>query len=226
MIKVLENSMLKSKFIKVIIILFTFHFSLSTGVSAEEKQNPLDHFLNGLESFSADFKQTLSNEFGEILEVSSGIVYMRNPGKFRWIYQEPYAQVIVTDGGTLWLYDEDLAQVTIKDITETIDSTPAAIISGQEKINRHYVIIDLGRIDGFDWMELTPRDIENQYQSVKLGFDGNNLGMMILHDNLGQVTRIDFINPVRNRELDGSLFMFDIPEGVDVIDERNTDTSG
>lgn len=193
----------------------------AAGVRAEESANPLDTFLTKLESFKADFKQTLTTEKGELLEVSSGVVYMQNPGKFRWVYEEPYSQIIVTDGITLWLYDEDLEQVTIRDISESIDSTPAAIISGQEKINQHYVTVDMGTIEGYEWIELTPRDIDNQYKSVKLGFDNSdNLGMMILYDNLGQITRIDFINPERNKRFGGPLFLFEVPEGVDVIDDR------
>ena len=196
-------------------------FSIPIALPAEENTNPLDGFLNDLESFQADFKQTLNNEHGEVLETSSGVVYMQNPKKFRWVYQEPYSQLIITDGKTLWLYDQDLAQVTIRDISQAIDNTPAAIISGQENIKEYYVTVDLGEIEGFHWIELTPRDTENEYTSVRLGFDKNNLGMMILFDNLGQVTRIDFVNPVRNQRSGGPLFTFEIPEGVDVIDDRN-----
>ena len=66
------------------------------------------------------------------------------------------------------------------------------------------------------------RDLDSQYRDVRLGFDKNNLVMMILHDNLGQITRIDFLNPERNKRFGGPLFTFTPPEGVDVIDERQT----
>ena len=211
----LKNSKPKIIFINSVFILFISHVVL-----AEEKQNPLDYFLTKLDSFQADFTQTLSNEQGVTLETSSGVVYMQNPSKFRWVYQEPYAQLIVTDGKTLWLYDEDLAQVSIRDIEESINNTPAAIISGQENIDKYYVTVDMGKIEGYDWIELTPKDVENQYNSVRLGFDDNNLGMMIMFDNLGQVTRIVFHNPVRNKRFGGPLFTFETPEGVDVVDER------
>ncbi len=224
MITRLENSrnfiLLKDNFINTVFIFFTFNFLLFSSAFAEEDKNPLDHFLNKLESFQADFIQTLSNEYGVTLETSSGVVYMQNPGKFRWVYQEPYAQLIVTDSKTLWLYDEDLAQVTIRDIEESINNTPAAIISGQENIDKYYVTVDMGNIEGYNWIELTPKDIENQYNSVRLGFNDNNLGMMVMFDNLGQVTRIDFMNPVRNKRFGGPLFTFEIPQGVDVVDER------
>jgi len=46
------------------------------------------------------------------------------------------------------------------------------------------------------------------------------LGMMVLFDNLGQTTRIDFLNSIRNRKLESSLFTFEPPINVDVIDDR------
>ena len=195
-------------------------------VHADDSTAPLDRFINNLESFRADFTQVLSNEFGEVLEKSSGEVYMQTPQKFRWIYSEPYAQLIVTDGITLWIYDEDLEQVTIRDISDAIDSTPAAIISGQENLDEHYVTNSLGKIEGADWMELTPRNIDSQYSSIRLGFENDELSMMILFDNLGQITRIDFHNPERNRRFGGPLFMFEIPDNVDVIDDRQSSDPG
>jgi len=187
---------------------------------AEETTDPLAFFLNKLESYQADFKQTLSNEQGTVLETSTGRVYMQNPGRYRWEYEQPYAQLLITDSDTLWIYDKDLAQVTIKNVAGAIDNTPAAIISGQQNIKEHFVVVNMGVIEGFDFIELTPRDIDSQYRSVRLGFDKNNLIMMILSDNLGQITRIDFLNPVRNKKFAGTLFTFDMPTGVDVIDER------
>lgn len=187
---------------------------------AEENTDPLAFFLNQLESYQADFRQTLANEQGEVLETSTGKVYMQNPGRYRWEYEQPYVQLLITDSATLWIYDQDLEQVTVKNVAGAIDNTPAAIISGQQNLTEHFVMINMGVIEGFDWVELTPRDIENQYRSIRLGFDKNNLIMMILNDNLGQITRIDFLNPVRNKRFGGPLFTFEIPEGVDVIDER------
>ena len=212
---------------RTIILLSTLCLCLLSGAyqiaAAEEDTDPLAFFLNQLESYQAEFKQTLFNEQGVVLETSTGKVYMQNPGRYRWEYERPYAQLLITDSNTLWIYDKDLAQVTIKNVAGAIDNTPAAIISGQQNINNNFVVINMGVIEGFDFIELTPRDIDSQYRSVRLGFDKNNLVMMILNDNLGQITRIDFLNPERNKRFGGPLFTFDTPEGVDVIDERQTE---
>ena len=208
------------KYIHLYLFIISFSFLAMFQLAKAEEVSPLDAFLDNLDTFQADFKQTLVNENGEELETVTGIVYMKTPGKFRWDYQDPYSQMIITDGSTLWLYDEDLEQVTIKDISGSIDNTPAAILSGEKNINEHFVIIDMGDIEGFNWIELTPKDIENQYSNIRLGFDKDKLGMMVLFDNLGQTTRIDFLNSIRNRKLESSLFTFEPPIDVDVIDDR------
>ena len=187
---------------------------------ADENTAALDLFLKDLESYQADFMQTLSSEQGETLEISTGKVYMQNPGRYRWEYEQPYVQLLITDSETLWIYDKDLEQVTIKNVAGAIDTTPAAIISGKQNISELYVVNNMGVIDGFDWLELIPRDIESQYRSIRLGFDDNKLITMIMNDNLGQMTRIDFLKPERNKRFGGPLFTFAMPAGVDVIDER------
>ena len=78
----------------------------------------------------------------------------------------------------------------------------------------------LGKIEGFDWIELTPRDLDAQYKNIRFGFEKNRLGMMIIADNLGQTTRIDFTKVEKNEKLPPDLFKFEVPEKVDVIDER------
>ena len=195
-------------------------FLTISGLSADEATGHLRKYLHGLHTLQVNFKQTLHNEQGEILETAEGVLYLQYPGKFHWAYAHPYTQKIITDGKTLWVYDEDLEQVTIREITESIKQTPAAIIIGDEDVEEHFVTIEMGEIEGYDWVELTPRDIEAQYSSIRLGFNQNNLGMMVLYDNLGQVTRIDFSNAKRNMQLDTTLFDFEPPPDIDVVDDR------
>ncbi len=198
------------------IVLFCFY---STS-SADPSKDPLQAFLSDFTSLEAKFVQSLINENGEELETTEGILYLQQPGKFHWSYQHPYTQKIISDGDVLWVLDEDLEQVTIREISNTIEQTPAGIILGNNSIKEYFVQVDMGVIEGFDWIELTPRDLEAQYRNIRLGFDQNKLGMMIISDNLGQTTRIDFSEVKKNNELSSSLFELDIPDNVDVIDER------
>ncbi len=183
-------------------------------------EDKLRSFLDDLDSLTADFEQQLLDESGDLLETSRGKLYLQRPGRFDWQYNEPYAQRILTDGDTLWIYDEDLEQVTIRDMEAGMQATPAAILGGSADIDELYDIVDLGELEGYDWVRLESRDEDSQYSDVRLGFDGRELGMMILSDNFGQTTRIDFSNVELNPGLEASRFEFNPPDGVDVIDDR------
>ena len=183
-------------------------------------ENILKRFLGNMQTLEANFKQTLVDDQGIELESTSGVVYLNRPDKFRWDYKIPYTQTIVTNGELLWFYDEDLEQVTIRDVSTSIENTPSVIFGSYEDLDAQFIIIELGNIEEFDWIELTPRDIESQYNSIRLGFEKDKLGMMVMFDNLGHVTRIDFTEEVLNKKMDDSIFNFEPPQGIDILDDR------
>ena len=204
------------KIIKVLMLLLI----TTTSYAENKNEDQLSRFLDNMQTLEANFTQTLMDDQGIELESSTGMVFLHRPDKFRWDYKHPYLQTIVTNGETLWIYDEDLEQVTIRDVTSTLESTPAAILGSYEGIDEQFIIIEMGKIEEFDWVELTPRDIESQYDSIRLGFDKDKLGMMVMFDNLGQVTRVDFTQQVINQKLDNDTFNFEPPQGIDIIDDR------
>jgi len=203
-----------------IIKLFALLLFATASYAESNEDDHLTRFLDNMQTLQANFKQTLIDDQGVELESSSGVVFLKRPDKFRWDYKHPYQQTIVTNGEVLWFYDEDLEQVTIREVSSSVESTPVAILGSYEDINKQFIIIDMENIEGFDWVELTPRDIDSQYNSIRLGFDKEKLGMMVMFDNLGQVTRIDFTEEVINKKLDNGTFDFEPPEGIDVIDGR------
>ena len=199
---------------------FLLFFICSNVVLADDKNDPLQAFLNNFNSLESKFIQQLINENGEVLEKSEGILQLQQPGKFNWTYETPYAQKIISNGDVLWVFDEDLEQLTIRNIGNALDETPAGIILGINDIAEHFVQMYMGVTEGYDWIELTPKNIETQYGNIRIGFNDAQLGMMLIVDNLGQTTRIDFLNVKKNAELSPSSFEFEIPADVDVIDER------
>ena len=195
-------------------------FLFPHAIIADDKATVLDEFLNGLETLQADFTQRLMNQYGEELETSNGILYLRRPGMFHWSYSEPYLQRLISDAVTLWIFDEDLEQLTIRDVTGLLEDSPAAILGGDMDISAHYLVVEHEDDNGEQWLEMTPRDPESQYKGIRLTFAGQALEQMILFDSLGRTTQIVLDNLVRNPELDEATFQFSVPDGIDVIDAR------
>jgi len=56
------------------------------------------------------FEQKIFDRNLKLLQESRGELAFSRPGKFRWNYVKPYAQLIVGDGSRVWIYDEDLSR--------------------------------------------------------------------------------------------------------------------
>tara|TARA_B100001996_G_C18619515_1_gene577081 strand:- start:74 stop:700 length:627 start_codon:yes stop_codon:yes gene_type:complete len=205
--------------VKIKLIFLIFIYLIIVQASSANNNNPLQYFLTDLNTLEAKFFQTLINENGDKLEKTEGILYLKTPSSFFWHYQKPYAQKIISNGNKLWIFDEDLEQVTIKNIDNKIEQTPAGIILGNQSIKEHFVQVNMGIIDSYDWIELTPKDLDAQYKSIKIGFNNDNLGMMIIVDNLEQITRIDFADAKKNIKLSSEIFNFIVPDNIDIFDE-------
>ena len=196
-------------------------FMISVSVHADDAASTLDNYLKGLQTYSAAFEQRLINEHDELIEKSVGVFYLRKPGMFHWAYVDPYSQMLISDSRSLWIYEEDLEQVIIQDVGDSLGKSPAAILGGNVPIREHYLVIDMGISDDHHWLEMTPRDINSQYNSIRLGFKGTQLSQMLLFDNLGQKNMISFLDIKLNQNLNLELFTFIAPAETDIIDNRH-----
>ena len=195
-------------------------FCLAPGVNAATPQpgsEQLSDFLTNVETLSARFRQTLLDQDRAVVEVSVGDFAISRPGRFRWDYTEPYEQLILADGERLWIYDAELEQASVRTVDDVLASTPAMLLSGDTDISAGYEIVDQGLDDDLMWVELTPRTDAAEFVRLRLGFAAGEIRVMELFDRLGQTTRVEFFDVVRNPVLSGELFSFSPPEGVDVI---------
>jgi chaperone LolA len=207
-------NLMKTKTLGLVFLLLSTSFSALAG----EGRMQLDKYLAEFTTLEASFSQELADEKGAVRQRSQGKVYLERPGKFRWEYQKPYEQLIVADGKKVWIYDQDLEQVTVKPLQAAIGNTPALLLGGQVNIEKEFTISEDGQKEGLQWLTLKPRQSENQYSDIRLGFEGSALRRMDLHDNFGQTTRIRFAGEERNKKLAPALFEFKPPAGVDVMD--------
>jgi len=182
----------------------------------------LEAALEGITSFRAEFRQTVTNAAGQQTESAEGTVALARPGRFRWDYRVP-EQLIVSDGTTVWLYDADLAQVTVRPAAEALVGTPALLLSGQADLRAEFDVSDGGTDDGLAWSLLAPRDSQSDFRELRVGIGDGLLRRMVLVDRLGQTTRLDFDRIERNPRLDPEGFRFLPPPGVDVVGRAPAD---
>ena len=205
--------------IKKILNTFVILAALCGTAYAEETPiNQLKAFLKASASLSADFKQVSFNQAGQAGQSSFGRFYLSRPGKFRWDYNKPFAQEIVSNSDKVWFYDADLEQVTVKQLDDSLGSTPALLLTGQVDIDEKFVLEEQGNDEEMNWIKLSPKNEESGFKYILIGLNQGQLGGMELSDNFGQLTRIYFSNINLNPNLNPNIFSFKAPKGVDVFE--------
>jgi|SRR5215831_4611921 len=87
-------------------------------------------------TLSARFLQEYS-EGGRVTRSEAGVAYFRRPGKMRWEYASPEANLFVVDGKFAWFYvpaDRTVSRVAARDTNDW--RTPLALLAGEMKVGR------------------------------------------------------------------------------------------
>lgn len=200
------------------VTVFLLALALPLPASADAVQS-LQNFTKATRTLSGNFTQAVYDRNHRKTQEASGEMYFSRPGKFRWVYQKPYEQMIVGDGRTVWIYDADLAQVTQRKMDQAIGESPAALLAGSNEIDKYFNLKDAGQGDGLDWLVATPKSHEGSFEQVRLGFKGDSLLTMELKDNFGQTTILQFNGLKNNPKLKPEMFNFTPPKGVDVLSD-------
>ena len=182
----------------------------------------LTALLDELTSFRARFEQTVQDRFGETLQVVTGTLHWQRPHRLRWEVDEPYPQLVLADGDSLWVFDPDLEQVSVQPLAAAIEGTPASFLAGAaETLDRQFdVAAEAGEGAADERFVLTPRDEAAVLRNLTLAFAPDGvLTSLDMADHLGAFTRTTFTDAAKNPALTDSLFVFEMPEGVDVIGE-------
>lgn len=141
------------------------------------------------------------------------------PGRFRWEYTRPYSQLIVGDGKRLWSYDRELNQVVVKPQAQALGSSPAALLAGDNSLEKNFTLSEAGISDELEWLDALPRSTESGFERIRIGFKSGLPQAMEVRDNFGQTTLLQFNNFERNPGLTADSFRFVPPKGADVVGE-------
>ena len=183
---------------------------------AEDPEKRLKAALKNMDNLSAEFKQTLRDEDKKIVQQSRGTLKLQRPGKFAWIYTDPFEQRIVADGSELWIYDVELEQVTVKPMDAGLSNAPIMILMKQSDVSEEFTISEVGQRKYLYWIELRPNASDLEYTTIYIGLEEGSVRAMELQDQFGQSTQIVFENLRVGVVHDPATFKFVPPPGVDV----------
>lgn len=208
--------------IPLVVAGLTLALTLVVSSSVQAGADPIQmlrDYLDGLDSLSADFHQiTLVPEAGgEQAFESTGRLYLRRPGRFRWEYDTPSEQLIIADGERVYLHDIELNQVSHRSQNAALEGTPAQLLVSHDPLEQYFTLAPLDRDDGRAWVELMPKAEEAQVVRLQIAFRDGQLDTLLMEDRFGQLTRFRFLRIERNPPLDAALFRFERPTGGDFL---------
>lgn len=177
-------------------------------------QEQLSQLLNNIQTYRANFTQTILNPRGQILQTVNGKMTLQRPGHFRWEINSPNRQLLIADGQHIWFYDINLQQITIQKQKKADLDSPAALLSESAKnLSQHFILYPLKTSQGFI---LFPKNKNALFQSITLIFKKNLLYEMRLIDKLEQQTVINFSQAEFNPSIPASTFHFAIPRDKNI----------
>jgi len=211
----------------VFIVMILLVLGLSGG-SVAISAVTLDEILEGVEKryggrgFTARFFQTSTLKAMHVTDTASGTLSVKPPGRMRWEYEEPEKHVIITDGRKLWVYVPADNQVMIGKAPAFFgDGKGAGFLSDIRGLRRNFDIsLNPDTVAPRHVLKLVPKaktyDISVIYLSIQP--ETFDVVQVVTINQYEDVTRIEFSGISYNRNIEESLFSFQIPEGADIVD--------
>ena len=205
-------------------------FAASPDAEADPLLKRLQARLAALETLKGRFAQSLDARSLGQPRTEHGSFAMKKPSKMRWEYEEPERKLAITDGVTTWLYvpeDREVYRGSLGSLEE--GGSTMLLLTGQIRLDRDFRSRRLSSeeagpqgVVGAEVLELKPRKPSPEFEKLVLAIDPGppTIRRLTIIDPLGDKMVFDFFDIDENVPLADELFRFEIPAGVEVIDQR------
>ena len=204
-------------------ILVKFAFACALLSAAAQSQTPANaltdfkSYTRDLASLSGSFTQEVRDKNGRVSRQSAGTFAFARPGKFRFVYEKPYKQTIVSDGTTVWLHDEDLNQVTIKKLGETVTEQPLALLLDASAADKLFDLKVLESQGSIGFIEAKSKKADAAFSDLRVAIVALQPRELTWRDALQNTNTIRFETLNKNGKLAADAFSFTPPKGADVL---------
>lgn len=178
--------------------------------------------FSAAKTMSADFVQEQYQADGTVGKMS-GQLWVAQPAKFRWEYQKPYQQIVVSNGTKVWFYEPDLNQVIIRSQGQAIGDKPILLLSDPKAAQRYFDMknVDIDADKNYSWVEAIPKSKENStFSSILIGFLARKPQKLVFKDAFNNQTVVSLTNIRLNQPIDVQKFVFTPPKGVEVLSDN------
>lgn len=186
-------------------------------VYAQTATQQLQQFVDQVQSAKGQFSQHTTDAQGSKRPTQQGQFVFQRPGKFKWEVQQPYEQLVWSDGQQLYQYDPDLNQLSQRQVDQAIGASPAAILFGSGRLDDSFEVQDLAPQDQLHWLRATPKGEDAGFEYIDMAFAQQLPVRLVLLDAFGQKTHIELKQVDTQATISDQDFSFDPPADVDVV---------
>ncbi|MDX8410318.1 MAG: outer-membrane lipoprotein carrier protein LolA [Mariprofundaceae bacterium] len=196
----------------VLIYAITVHVAAAHAEELPEQLSATLERYASLGGFSCEFSQSLEFHDG-LTQTYEGDLAVLPPKRFRWRYHLPYEQEFIGDGKRLWHYEPDLMQVRVLYDLEMVDPVVMRLLAGRVAVSD---------------IRLIEADVDSERYHIRIGDDGADVWLGLADDGLiAYVETIDILSNRNRMHFNHwqfsppaeALFVFKLPDGVDVVEE-------
>jgi outer membrane lipoprotein carrier protein len=182
-------------------------------------------------------------ENGQVVRTEAGTAYFQRPGKMRWEYEAPEKDLFLVDGKTAWFYvpgDHTVTRVPAKRSSDW--RTPLALLAGEMKVSRVCSRVEMApeekaireddvvlrcqvrgtteetKVDSFkDANSSAPTEGQNDLVFFEIVRNTGELTRLLVRQSGGIQVEFRFENWRMNPPVGNSMFRFDVPPGVAIV---------
>ena len=176
--------------------------------------------------FQALFQQTVRDANGDIIDQSSGRIWLTRPSLLRWdILLQPLVQTLIVNDQQFFQYDSDIDQLIVEPLSDQLSAMPVLLLSGNaEAIASQFIVSEIKAVtaqsantSARQLFNLKPKGNDGLFEMLSLEFKHGELQAISILDDLQQNSRFEFsaidaVTPVEN-----STFILNPPVETDII---------
>ena len=205
--------------------LFAGETSNDTVLTSEYEQ--LANLLSSSHYFQAHFQQTVRDASGDIVDQSTGNIWLARPNLLRWDIVEPLEQTLIVNEQQFFQYDSDIDQLIIEPLSDQLSAMPVLLLSGNaEAIASQFIVSQIKAVTAQSTNKNAPsrqlftlKPIANDglFEMLSLEFKGEVLQAISILDDLQQNSRFEFTAIDIETAIEDSLFELNPPADTDII---------
>ena len=186
--------------------------------TASVKQK-LQNILAKTSNYSAEFKQEIIDNEGNLLQSASGLISLAKPNQMRWETQFPDETVLLADGNSVFNLDSAVEQLTIFEQQDIGQNNPLMLLVSDDE--EQWKQVTVSQTSTQNQYAIVSVDPASNIRSVLLTFSQDTLVALESVDIQGQVNKLVFDNVKVNQTMNPNTFKVDVPDYFIIDDQRS-----